>query len=303
MLASKKSAPAPAGRALLLAVELLDDQHPPDDRAGAGQHPGRQPALGGEPRPRPLPPSQGDAAVLRHPAGNAVLEVWPEPGWYTEIIAPLVRDQGKYYAARHRARPDRARSSSSGSRPIGKSWPTDPTLYGECEIVTFPTDGSDVVPPGSIDMVVTFRNIHNWMARDTAPQAFATLYQGAQARWRARSRRAPWQSGSPAGPEGQERLCERGIRDPAHRGAGVPARRRVRRSTPTRRIRRTTSRACGRCRRPTGWGTRIGRSTRDIGESDRFTLKFVKPKRSVRRACAGGAERSATLTTSLSSAR
>src|SRR5882762_11064442 len=28
-----------------------------------------------------------------------VLEVWPEPGWYTEIIAPLVRERGKYYAA------------------------------------------------------------------------------------------------------------------------------------------------------------------------------------------------------------
>src|SRR3982074_1739515 len=29
----------------------------------------------------------------------SVLEVWPEPGWYTEVIAPLVRDKGKYYAA------------------------------------------------------------------------------------------------------------------------------------------------------------------------------------------------------------
>src|ERR1700727_1897897 len=28
-----------------------------------------------------------------------VLEVWPEPGWYTEVIAPLVRDKGKYFAA------------------------------------------------------------------------------------------------------------------------------------------------------------------------------------------------------------
>jgi predicted methyltransferase len=33
------------------------------------------------------------------------------------------------------------------------------------------------VPPGSLDMVVTFRNLHNWMGRDMAPQAFATLYR------------------------------------------------------------------------------------------------------------------------------
>jgi predicted methyltransferase len=28
-----------------------------------------------------------------------VLEVWPEPGWYTAVIAPLLREKGKYYAA------------------------------------------------------------------------------------------------------------------------------------------------------------------------------------------------------------
>ncbi len=37
--------------------------------------------------------------------------------------------------------------------------------------------GATSVPPGTLDMVVTFRNIHNWMARDAAAQAFATLYR------------------------------------------------------------------------------------------------------------------------------
>src|SRR2546430_12747269 len=31
----------------------------------------------------------------------SVLEVWPEPGWYTEVIAPLVRDKGKYRSEEH----------------------------------------------------------------------------------------------------------------------------------------------------------------------------------------------------------
>ncbi len=38
-------------------------------------------------------------------------------------------------------------------------------------------DGSDLLPPNSLDMIVTFRNIHNWMARDVAQQAFATMYK------------------------------------------------------------------------------------------------------------------------------
>src|SRR5579862_4967856 len=47
--------------------------------------------------------------IYRHPKDTllffgirpemTVLEVWPEPGWYTDVIAPLVRDNGKYYAA------------------------------------------------------------------------------------------------------------------------------------------------------------------------------------------------------------
>ena len=39
-----------------------------------------------------------------------------------------------------------------------------PELYDRVQVVSLPTDGADVVPPGSLDMVVTFRNLHNWMA-------------------------------------------------------------------------------------------------------------------------------------------
>ena len=105
-----------------------------------------------------------------------VLEVWPEPGWYTEVIAPLVHDKGQYYAA--------VIPSDPGSRNIENRLDTyramlasRPDLYGKVEVVTFPPDGSDMLPPNSLDMIVTFRNIHNWMARDVAQQAFATMYK------------------------------------------------------------------------------------------------------------------------------
>src|SRR5205814_646009 len=52
-----------------------------------------------------------------------------------------------------------------------------PELYDRVAVVTFPADGGDAVPPASVDMVVTFRNIHNWMGRDMAAQAFATMYR------------------------------------------------------------------------------------------------------------------------------
>jgi predicted methyltransferase len=108
----------------------------------------------------------------------AVLEVWPEPGWYTDIIAPLVRDRGKYYAAV--IEPDPASQFITARLEAFKNkLAADPTLYGNAAVVTFPSNGSAVagVAPGSIDLVVTFRNLHNWMGEGTATEAFATIFK------------------------------------------------------------------------------------------------------------------------------
>jgi predicted methyltransferase len=106
----------------------------------------------------------------------SVMEVWPEPGWYTEVIAPLVRDKGKYYAALIAQDPD---SQYIGQRldKYHQKLAARPELYDRVAFVTFPADGGDALPPASLDMVVTFRNIHNWMGRDAAPQAFATMFR------------------------------------------------------------------------------------------------------------------------------
>jgi predicted methyltransferase len=106
----------------------------------------------------------------------SVLEVWPEPGWYTEVIAPLVRDKGKYYAAVIAADPE-SKYITERLEKYRHKLAERPDLYDRVAVVSFPADGSDAVPPGSVDMVVTFRNIHNWMSRGTTAQAFATMYR------------------------------------------------------------------------------------------------------------------------------
>ena len=105
-----------------------------------------------------------------------VLEVWPADGWYTEIIAPLVNAHGKYYAAQYA--PDPA------SPYIGRllqgfrdKLAAHPELYSGVEITSFAQDGREIAPPGSVDLVVSFRNVHNWMAQGWAPQAFALMYR------------------------------------------------------------------------------------------------------------------------------
>jgi len=106
----------------------------------------------------------------------SVLEVWPEPGWYTEVIAPLVRDKGKYYAAVIAADPE-SKYITQRLEKYRQKLAERPDLYDHVAAVSFPADGSDAVPPASVDMVVTFRNIHNWMSRGTTAQAFATMYR------------------------------------------------------------------------------------------------------------------------------
>jgi predicted methyltransferase len=124
--------------------------------------------------------------VYRHPKQTllffgvrpemSVLEVWPTPGYYTEILAPLLREKGKYYAAVMAANP----ASKSVTRSLENyraKLAADPQLYDRVIVVTMPTDGGDVVPSGSLDMVLTFRNLHNWMSKDDASQVIATLYK------------------------------------------------------------------------------------------------------------------------------
>ena len=106
-----------------------------------------------------------------------VLEIWPDPdGWYTEVIAPLVRDKGKYYAAVLDSAPGNANQEKRVADFRAKlAERTD--LYDRVAVVKLPNEGGDIVPPGSVDMVLTFRNVHNWMARGRAEQAFAQMFR------------------------------------------------------------------------------------------------------------------------------
>ena len=124
--------------------------------------------------------------VYRHPKETllffgirpemTVLEVWPAPGWYTEIIAPLLRDKGKYYAANPPANPASEYNTKQRAAFEAKL-AARPDLYSKVNVVTLPADGSDVVPAGTLDMAVTFRNVHNFMNDGDASQTFATLYR------------------------------------------------------------------------------------------------------------------------------
>lgn len=106
-----------------------------------------------------------------------VVEIWPSGGWYTEIIAPYVKERGAYYAAGWD--PDaQVEFIRKGIAAYRAKLDARPDLYGgvKMTVLSFP-DKTEIAPPGSVDMVLTFRNIHNWIPAGNADAAFAAMYR------------------------------------------------------------------------------------------------------------------------------
>ncbi|MBU4436076.1 MAG: methyltransferase [Alphaproteobacteria bacterium] len=128
------------------------------------------------------PSSDRARDIWRHPVetlkfwdlkpGQTVVEFWPGAGWYTDILAPfLTATGGKLYAAT--LQPDLNDPSATAivdeyRRKVAEK----PKLYGKVEITTFGPTSGPVAPAGSADLVLFLRNVHNWMAAGIAEKAF-----------------------------------------------------------------------------------------------------------------------------------
>ncbi len=107
-----------------------------------------------------------------------VVEVWPSAGWWTEILAPLLKDQGKYYAAWFATEwpqtPDFLKEREKG---FDAMLAARPDLYGKViKTKLLAPDWVAIAPKGSADMVLTFRNVHNWAKAGNADAMFTAFY-------------------------------------------------------------------------------------------------------------------------------
>lgn len=107
---------------------------------------------------------------------DTVVEIWPGGGWYTEILAPyLSAGGGKLYVV----------APDWGMSGIAKLKETNPALYRPVLSADFPAFDANAkrVPDGTADAVLTFRNVHNWRMgyrrddkQDYSAEAFRQIY-------------------------------------------------------------------------------------------------------------------------------
>ena len=104
-----------------------------------------------------------------------VLEVSPGGGWYTEVLAPLLAEQGTVVAAHYSPNGGAYARRSLGSylKKLGEN----NDLYGGVVVTALqPPEAMEAAQPESVDLALAFRNVHSWMRMDQAEAFFASIF-------------------------------------------------------------------------------------------------------------------------------
>jgi predicted methyltransferase len=108
-----------------------------------------------------------------------VLEALPGGLWYGEIIAPYVREKGQYIAASYDVTlPDRPDYQLRLHEAMVERFESEPETFGGARIAKLSAPESvDLGPPRSVDMVLTFRNMHGWVRDGVEDEVLAAFYE------------------------------------------------------------------------------------------------------------------------------
>lgn len=91
---------------------------------------------------------------------QTLIEIYPGGGWYAEILAPLLKDEGHYIAAIVKPTKPGGEEALNKTGIKGK-FAADPAHYAAAQVVEFTPKTAVLGAPDSADVVLTFRNVHN----------------------------------------------------------------------------------------------------------------------------------------------
>ncbi len=115
--------------------------------------------------------------VYRHPAqsltfwglkaGDTVIDVSPGAGWWTDIMAPyLAATHGHYVAAGADLNNPKLSDGARKGRAAFEAKYADHAIYGDVTVVGFGQVSGPLSPPGTVDLVLVSRELHNWAQVD-----------------------------------------------------------------------------------------------------------------------------------------
>lgn len=107
-----------------------------------------------------------------------VVEIWPGGGWYSEILGPVLREHGTFYLAHYAVESPRVAGWQREVREKQQEHiAAQPAVYGKPVFTAFgPPDHLHIAPAGSADLVLTFRNVHNWSSQRADQAAFRAFH-------------------------------------------------------------------------------------------------------------------------------
>lgn len=107
-----------------------------------------------------------------------VVEIWPGGGgWYTEVLAPYLRDGGKLVAANYDGSTG-VEYFARNAQKFRDKLAAHPDVYDRVVVTDLmPPAKTVAAPAGSADLVLTFRNLHNWVRDGRAEAMFAAMYE------------------------------------------------------------------------------------------------------------------------------
>ncbi|MET1024740.1 MAG: methyltransferase [Pseudoxanthomonas sp.] len=110
---------------------------------------------------------------------DTIIEITPGNGWYSAILAPYVKGQGQYIAAvvdpgavSESSRPYQQKARDS----LEALYKSDAAHYGQAKLVAYAPATPSFGPASSADVVLTFRNVHNWRMADNDEAMFKGFF-------------------------------------------------------------------------------------------------------------------------------
>jgi len=107
---------------------------------------------------------------------STVVEILPgSAGYYMEILAPYLKERGRYIAA-NRDETAAPRYLADHKKLLARL-EAEPALYGKVRVTKFNAGKHEIAAPGSADFVLTFRNLHNWIDRHEVEGALRAFHR------------------------------------------------------------------------------------------------------------------------------